>query len=173
MKLTEEILSTLKTYSETLNKGYLLSLTSDTVANVVHTIFVEAVRTYNEDLPNDAEYIKTRSITSEFCTDILLYPTDCIFWEYDLEHDPWYVMITIDDAEPNDKIDFIHHNCPSYELMYISSNNKLDGIYCKMDIYASHSNWRYKFVQVIFKCISECYIYYLHELEIMEAIAKF
>lgn len=167
--LTPDVLSKLKEYSETLDKNILLTITNDTVANVLHTIFTEAVRTYNEDLPTSKEYQETHTITTEFFTDIELYPKECIFWKHIEGSDPWYVMLTIDD-EMDRTIDFTYHNNPKFINLRLTEDKLLTNIYCMMDMYSSHENWRYKFVQVVYKCVSECYDYYLKLIELYDII---
>lgn len=167
--LTSDVLSKLKEYSETLDKNILLTITNDTVATVLHTIFTEAVRTYNEDLPTSKEYQETHTVTTEFYTEIEHYPKECIFWKHIEGSDPWYVMLTIDD-EMDRNIDFAYHNNPKFRNLRLTEDKLLTNILCMMDLYASHANWRYKFVQVVYKCVSECYDYYLKLIEIYDII---
>lgn len=155
MEITDYNTEVLKQYSETLDKNLLYNITSETVASVLHTIFIEAVRTYNEDLPLDEEYVKTNSITTTFYTDIKLYDPQVVFWEH--YNDPWYVVLTIDDNQDS-PIEWEYHNHQEGYLSLNEVTGKLQGIHCKMDIYASHKTWKLKYLTVLLYNIEKCYI---------------
>lgn len=123
---------------------------------MIDVIFREAVRTYDDDLPKDEEYVKTNSITTTFFTDQNLFDKKDIFWEARYHQDPFYVMMTIND-DMDSEIDYKNHNHIVYTLGLNPNTEKLINIFCKMDIYTSHANWKIKFIQVIFKNVIEAY----------------
>lgn len=152
----------LEHYTKNPNIEILYQLCDETPARVIDIIFREAVRTY-EDLIKDEEYLKTNSITTTFFTDQNLFDKKDVFWELHYQ-DPFYVILTINDNDDRE-IDYENHNHIIYHLGLNPNTEKLINIVCKMDIYASHANWKMKFIQVIFKNVVEAYERYKRIIE--------
>lgn len=154
----------LEHYTKVPNVEILYQLCDETPARVIDVIFREAVRTYEEDLSKDEEYVKTNSITTMFFTNQNLFDKKDVFWEPRYHQDPFYVMMTIDDEMDSD-IDYKNHNHIKYPLGLNPNSEKLINIFCEMDIYTSHKNWKIKFIQVVFKNVVEAYERYKKIIE--------
>lgn len=154
----------LEHYTKAPNVEILYQLCDETPARVIDVIFREAVRIYEEDLSKDEEYIKTNSITTTLFTNQNLFNKKDVFWEPRYHQDPFYVMMTINDEMDSD-IDYKNHNHIKYPLGLNPNSEKLINIFCEMDIYTSHENWKIKFIQVVFKNVVEAYERYKKIIE--------
>lgn len=152
----------LEHYTKKPNIEILYRLCNETPARVIDVIFREAVRTY-ENLIKDEEYLKTNSITTTFFTDQNLFDKKDVFWELHYQ-DPFYVILTINDNDDRE-IDYENYNHIIYPLGLNPNTEKLINVVCKMDIYASHTNWKIKFIQVVFKNVVEAYERYKRIIE--------
>lgn len=152
----------LEHYTKNPNIEILYQLCDETPARVIDIIFREAVRTY-EDLIKDEEYLKTNFKTTTFFTDQNLFDKKDVFWELHYQ-DPFCVILTLNDNDDRE-IDYENHNHIIYPLGLNPNTEKLINVVCKMDIYASHTNWKIKFIQVVFKNVIEAYERYKRIIE--------
>ena len=117
----------LKDYADSLNKDILIDICiNDQVSNIIHTIYSEAIRTYNEDLYRhenkhfkDCEHIEETFVTEDF-----RYNPDDVFWKRYII-DPFEVDIVIDNKLSDSEIDWENHNKLEHSLSLDPENEKI------------------------------------------------
>lgn len=152
----------LEHYTKVPNIEILYQLCDETPARVIDVIFKEAVRTFEENIiKNDKT---NNSITITFETDQNLFDKKDVFWESRYYKDPFCVTMTIDNND-NGEIDYKNYNHIKYPLGLNPNTEKLINIFCYMNICASYTNWKIKFIQVVFKNVVEAYERYKRIIE--------
>lgn len=165
--ITNDELSVLKSYLETLDINLLESISNKTVAHTIDVIFKEAVRTWEQDDLSDG-IDDEGNFTGCFQTDYELFNQELVFFgECD-----WSFPITIWKNKDYIKTNWEGHNyIYTNKNEYLDSNGRLCNFYQDIDIFGTEDTWKEDLIKALFMVVYEAYKYRV-ELISFELIAR-